>query len=143
MIARVFILACLTLAQGLLAQDQRSDLKITASHRQRGGPAWFVIRPAAHKSVLLSIKDGKVGALSVSAEFPYSVSLYESPTARYTAVLVFSDPSEDGLIDSFGVTSSDDLERTDADTHQRLVESHAQGSALGEKLGKEIRGEHH
>jgi|ERR1051325_10640151 hypothetical protein len=143
MIARVFILASLTLAQGLLAQDQRSDLKITAAHHQPGGPAWFVIRLAAHKSVLLSIKDGKVRALSVSAEFLYSVSLDESPTARYTAVLVFSDPSKDRLVDSFGITSSDDLERTDADTHQRLVESYAQGSALGEKLGKEIRGEHH
>jgi hypothetical protein len=144
MIARVFILAYLALAQGLLAQDQRSDLKITAAHRQPGGPAWFVIRTAAHKSVLLSSKDGKIIALSVSAEFPYSVSFYtESLTARYTAVLVFSDRSKDGLIDSFGITSSDDLERTDADTHQRLVESHAQGSALGEKLGKEIRGAHH
>ncbi len=143
MIARVFILAYLALAQGLLAQGQRSDLKITAAHRQLGGPAWFIIRAAAHKSVMLSTKDGKVAALNVSAEFPYSVSLTESPTPRYTVVLVFSEPSKDALIDSFGVTSSDDLERTDADTHQRIVESWARDSALGEKLGKEIRGEHH
>ena len=80
--------------------------------------------------------------MDVSGEFPYAVSLVESPTPRYTAVLVFSDPKRDRVVDSFGITSSDSIEATDADTHQRIVDDAAKGRAIGEKLAKGIWGEH-
>src|SRR5438477_12836816 len=141
MIARIFALACLMVGQALLASDQRSELKLTTLHRQPGHPAWFLI-PAAHKRVSVSVKDAKIWSLDVSAEFPYSVTLTESPTARYTTVLVFSDRAKGVLIDSFGITVSDELERTDADTHQKFIDCAAEGRATGEQLATEIWGEH-
>jgi hypothetical protein len=142
MIARITIVACVAVVQAMLGADQRSDLKLTAARRLEGRPAWFIISAAAHKRVLVSIKDAKLSSLDVSAEFPYSVTLTESPTSRYTAVLLFENRRKDVVIDSFGITTRDDLERTDADTHQKLIDSAAEGRAIGEKLAKEIWGEH-
>jgi hypothetical protein len=142
MIARITIVTCVAVVQAMLGADQRSDLKLTAARRLEGRPAWFIISAAAHKRVLISIKEAKVNTLDVSAEFPYSVTLTESPTPRYTAVLVFSAREKDTVIDSFGVMSNDGLERTDADTHQRVLDCTAEGHAIGEKLAKDIWGEH-
>ena len=143
MIARVLVFLFVITGQFALAGDQRSDLKLTAAHRMEGHPAWFIISAAAHKRVLVAVKDAKISSLDVSAEFPYSVTLTDSPTSSYTTVLLFEDGRKDLVIDSFGITASDDLVSTDAETHQKLVDSAAQGRALGEKLGKEIHGENH
>ena len=143
MIARAFTVIALVTAQAMVAGDQRSDLKLTAPHRIEGHPAWFIISAAARKRVLVAVKDAKILSLDISAEFPYSVTLTESPTPRYTTVLMFSDRQKDTVIDSFGVTSSDALERTDADTHQRVFDCAAEGRAIGEKLAKDLWGEHH
>jgi len=142
MIARITIVACVAVVQAMLGSDQRSDLKLTAARRLEGRPAWFIISAATHKRVLVSIKDAKLSSLDVSAEFPYSVTLTESPTSRYTAVLLFEDRRKDLVIDSFGITTGDALERTDADTHQKLIDCAAEGRAIGEKLAKDIWGEH-
>jgi hypothetical protein len=142
MIARITVVACLAVAQAMLGADQRSDLKLTAARRLEGRPAWFIISAPAHKRVLVSIHDGKLSSLDVSAEFPYSVTLTESPTSRYTVVLLFEDRRKDVVIDSFGMTTRGDLEPTDADTHQKLVDRVAEGRAIGEKLSKEIWREH-
>jgi hypothetical protein len=138
MIARITIVACVAVIQVLLGADQRSALKLTAARRLEGRPAWFIITAAAHKRVLVSIKDAKLWSLDVSAEFPYSVMLTESPTSRYTTVLLFEDRRKDLVIDSFGITTRDDLERTDADTHQKLIDCVAEGRAIGEKLAKDL-----
>jgi len=143
MIARVIALAGLIVSQTSVGGDERSELKLTAPHRQPQGPAWFVISAAARKRVLVAIKDAKIASFDVSAEFPYSVSFYESPTNRYSAVLVFSDRAKDALIDSFGITARGELQRTDDDTHQQLIDCAAEGRALGEKIGKQIWGDHH
>src|SRR5262249_15309758 len=134
---RVLALTCLIVGQASFASDQRSELKLAALHRQPGHPAWFIIFAAPRKRMSVSVKDAKVSSLDVSAEFPYSVTLTESPTVRYTAVLVFADRAKGVLIDSFGVTVSDELERTDADTHQKFIDRAAEDRAKG------ISGEHH
>jgi hypothetical protein len=143
MMARLLVFLLAIIVQFAFAGDQRSDLKLTAAHRMEGHPAWFIISAAAHKRVLVAIKGAKISSLDVSAEFPYSVRLTDSPTSRYTAVLLFEDRRKDLVIDSFGITASDDLVSTDAETHQKFVDSAALGRALGENLGKEIRGENH
>src|ERR1700748_770649 len=112
MSARAFTVIVLITAQSMVAGDQRSDLKLTAPHRLEGHSAWFIISAAARKRVLVAVKDAKIVSLDVSAEFPYSVTLTESPTPRYTSLLVFSAREKDAVIDSFGITSSDSVERT-------------------------------
>jgi hypothetical protein len=143
MIARILTSFCLIAIQGVVAGDQRSNLILAAPHRLEGRPAWFVIAAAPKKRVLVALKDAKIVSLNISAEFPYSVSLTESPTSRYSAVLLFEDRSKDIVIDSFGITASDGLERTDPDTHQKLIDCAAEGRALGEKFSEQIWGEHH
>ena len=141
MIARLFLIGCIVAMQAAIAGEQRSELKLSRpiegkNHRD------FVISADRHKRVVIFVKDGTVSTLVVLADFPYSVTLTESPTARYKAVVVFSDRQKDTLTDSFGVTSASVVERTDDETHKALVESAAKGRAIGEKLSKDIWGEH-
>jgi hypothetical protein len=101
----------------------------------------FVISAAPHKRVVVFIKDGAVSTLDVSADFPYSVMLTESPTSRYKAVLVFEDRGKI-IADSFGVTAASSVEQTDDETHKALVQSAGEARATGQKLGKEISARH-
>ena|ERR1035437_10869657 len=140
MIARLILLGCIVAMRAAIAGDQRSELKLShpieaKDHRD------FIISADRHKRVLIFLKDGAVSTLDVSQDFPYSVTLTESPTPRYKAVVVFSDRAKDTSIDSFGITSGNSVERTDDETHKALVDSAAKGRAIGEKLWKEIHGD--
>ena len=142
MIARLLILCALVVSYMAYAGDRASELKLSRPV-EGNGQRWYIISAASYKRVLVSVKAGTISALDVSAEFPYSVSLTESPTPHYKSVLLFEDRAKDTVIDSFGVTAANLVQQTDEETHKMLVESVAKGAALGEKLGKEIRGEHH
>jgi hypothetical protein len=136
MIVRLFLVVCIAaMARG---GDQRSDLTLSRPV-EANGHRDFVISVVPHKRVVVFIKDGAVTTLDVSADFPYSVTLTDSPTPRYKAVLVFEDRRKDVTTDSFGITSTSSLERTDDATHKALVESAAKGRAIGERLAKDIR----
>lgn len=138
--ARLFLITCIAAMHAAIAGSQRSELKLSRPV-ERDGLRTFVISAASHKRVLVFVRDSTVTTLDVSAAFPYSVTLTESPTAQYKAVLIFSDRQKDALADSFGVTSAGSLEHTDDETHKALVESAAKGRAIGEKLAKDIWGE--
>jgi hypothetical protein len=139
MITRFILIGCLVAIQAAIAGDQRSELKL---NRPVEGKDVFVISAAPHKRVVIFVKDGAVSTLDVSADFPYSVMLTESPTPRYKAVLVFEDRRKDIVADSFGVTVASSVEQTDDETHKALVDSAAEARAMGEKLGKDIRAGH-
>ena len=142
MIARFLVIGCIVAVQAAIGGDQRSELKLSRPVEGKGKRA-FIISAAPHKRVLVFVRDGTVSTLDISADFPYSVTLTESPTPRYKSVLIFSDRQRDTLADSFGVTPASSVERTDDDTHNVLLESAAQGRAIGEKLAKDIWGERH
>ena len=141
MIVRALILGCI-IAASANAAGERSDLTITGPVE---GPNYrvFEIHGPEHKHVLVFVKNGAVSTLDVTASFPYSVTLTESPTQRYKAVIIFEDRPNNRTIDSFGITSASELERTDEETHKALVESGAKGRAGGEQIGKEIREQRH
>ncbi len=141
MIARVLLIACAVAIQTAGAAEPRSELKLSRPVEANGQRA-YIVSAAPHKRVLIFVKNGAVSTLDVSAEFPFSVSLTESPTPRYKFVVLFEDRQKGTVTDSFGVTSENSVEQTDEDTHKMLIESAAKGRAIGEKLGKEIRGEH-
>lgn len=124
------------------AADERSDLKVSGPVE---GPSKriFTVRLADHKHVLVFVKNGVVSTLDVTAFFPYSVTLTESPNSKYKAIIIFEDRRNDRTIDSFGVTATDILERTDEETHKALSDSAAKARAVGERLGKEIREQQH
>src|SRR6266481_5067436 len=92
MITRFFLIGCIIAIQAGIAGDQRSELKL---NRPVEGKDVFVISAAPHKRVVIFVKDGAVSTLDVSADFPYSVMLTESPTPRYKEVLVFEDRRKD------------------------------------------------
>ena len=142
MIARFFFIGCIVAVQAAGAGDQRSELKLSRPVEANGGRG-YIISMAPHKRVLIFVKSGAVSTLDVSAGFPFSVSLIESPTPRYRFVVMFEDRQKGAVIGSFGVTSENSVEQTDEETHKMLIESAAKGRAIGEKLGKEIVGEHH
>ncbi len=141
MIARLLVLCGLLAGMAVYAGDRPSGLKLSRPV-EGSGQRWYIISAAAHKRVLVSVKDGGVVALDISAEFPLSVSLTESPTPRYKFVIAFEDRQKGAVTDSFGVTPESSVERTDDETHKLLIESAAKGRAIGQKLGKEIRDEH-
>ena len=140
MIVRLLVLCGVLAGVTVYAADRSSELKLSRPV-EGSGQSWYIISAAAHKRVLVSVKSAAVAALDVSAEFPFSVSLMESPTPRYKFVILFEDRQKAAVIDSFGVTPEGSVEQTDEETHKMLIESAAKGRALGEKLGKEIRGE--
>jgi hypothetical protein len=142
MIARFFLVGCIVAMQVASAGDQRSELKLSRPIDADGGRG-YVIFAAPHKRVLIFVKNGAVSTLDVSADFPFSVSLIESPTPRYRFVVMFEDRQKGAVTDSFGVTPENSVEQTDEETQKMLIESAAKGRAIGEKLGKEMRGEHH
>jgi len=139
MIGRLLLGACIAIAQTAVAGDRASDLKLSRPVEGKGQRA-FVISAPEHKRVTVFIRDGIVSTLDVSAGFPYSVLLTDSPTPHYKAVLVFDDRQKDVVVDSFGVTPANSLEQTDGETHKALIESAAKGRAIGEQLAKDIWG---
>ncbi|SRR6266496_2571890 len=139
MITRFFLIVSVVAIQATIAGDQRSELKLNRPLQDKN---FFVIYAAPHKRVVIFVKDGTVSTLSVSADFPYSVMLTDSPTPRYKAVLRFADCQKDIVVDSFGVTAASTVEQTDDETHKALADGAAEAWAVGEKLGKEIRAKH-
>src|SRR6266571_4631055 len=103
MITRFFLIVSVVAIQATIAGDQRSELKLNRPLQDKN---FFVIYAAPHKRVVIFVKDGTVSTLSVSADFPYSVMLTDSPTPRYKAVLRFADCQKDIVVDSFGVTAA-------------------------------------
>ena len=142
MMARLLVWCGLLIGLTVYAGDRPSELKLSRPV-EGSGQRWYIISAATHKRVLVSVKNGVVAALDVSAEFPFSVSLTESPTPRYRSVIAFEDRQKGTVSDSFGVTPDNSVEQTDEETHKMLIESVAKGQAIGDKLGKEIRPEHH
>jgi hypothetical protein len=140
MIARFFFIVCIVALHAVGAAEQRSELKLSRPVEANGQRA-YIVYAAAHKRVLIFVKNGAVSTLDVSAEFPFSVSLIESPTPRYKFVVFFEDRQKDTVADSFGITPESLVERTDEKTHKMLIDSAAKGRAIGEKLGKEMRAE--
>jgi hypothetical protein len=139
MITRLFLIVSLVAIQAGIAGDQRSELKLNRPLQDKN---FFSIYAAPHKRVVIFVKDGTVSTLSVSADFPYSVMLTDSPTPRYRAVLVFEDCQKDIVVDSFGVTAASTVEQTDDETHKALADCVAEAGAVGKQLGKEIRAKH-
>ena len=139
MITRFFLIVSVVAIQAPIAGDQRSELKLNRPLQDKN---FFVIYAAPHKRVVIFVKDGTVSTLSVSADFPYSVMLTDSPTPRYKAVLRFADCQKNIVVDSFGVTAASTVEQTDDETHKALVQSAGEARATGQKLGKEISARH-
>ncbi len=139
MITRLFLIASVVAIQAAIAGDQRSELKLSRPLQDKD---IFFIFAAPHKRVVIFVKDGAVSTLDVSADFPYSVMLTDSPTPRYKAVLVIEDGQKGVVVDSFGVTAVSSVEQTDDETHKALVDCAAEAGAVGERLGKEIRAKH-
>jgi hypothetical protein len=137
MTSRVLLFVCVLVIQTVSAQDKRSELKLITAKK---GSGWYEIYAAPSKHVLIHVTGSRVSTLDVSVEFPYSVSLTESPTPHYAAVLLFTN-RQYALVDSFGVTTSGSVEATDPETHQRLLDDAAKGHAIGEKLAKDIWGD--
>src|SRR6266446_5383148 len=108
MIARLLVLCGLVASFTAYAGDRPSDLKLSRPV-EGNGHRWYIISAAAHKRVLVSIRGGTVSTLDVSADFPYSVTLLESPTARYKFIVMFADRQKGIVTDSFGVTAENSL----------------------------------